>query len=159
MTSGSEMGQTWQRTPYPSSKNRKVVSLSKGTRQSGGFVYDLYVLRTDLLYLPYRPALSVLSGPCILHHPVEKSSKAGNDALSIFCTKISFTEKPLVHNGAKEMTGDKRTEFQKHVSKFNIKSCLSDEGDIHNHLSPAAKGVVCKERQQWYCIMFCKKGS
>jgi hypothetical protein len=51
------------------------------------------------------------------------------------------------------MTGNK-TEFQKQVSKFDIKSRQSD-ADMHNQ-SPA-KGVVREVRRQWYRIMFQKK--
>ena len=82
---------------------------------------------------------------------MDKKSKAG-DALRVFCAEFGIPEK-LVHDGAKEMTGNK-TEFQKQVSKFDIKSRQS-EADMHNQ-SPA-EGVVREVRRRWYRIMFRKK--
>jgi hypothetical protein len=84
-------------------------------------------------------------------YPMDKKSKAG-DALRVFCAEFGIPEK-LVHDDAKEMTGNK-TEFQKQVSKFDIKSRQS-EADMH-HQSPA-EGVVREVRRGWYRIMFRKK--
>jgi hypothetical protein len=75
-------------------------------------------------------------------YPMDKKSKAG-DALRVFCAKFGIPEK-LVHDGAKEMTGNK-TEFQKQVSKFDTKSRQS-EADMHNQ-SPA-EGVVREVRRR-----------
>ena len=74
-------------------------------------------------------------------YPMDKKLKAG-DALRVFCAEFGIPEK-LVHDGAKEMTGNK-TEFRKQVTKFNIKSHQS-EADMHNQTP--AKGVVREVRR------------
>jgi len=84
-------------------------------------------------------------------YPMDKKSKAG-DALRVFCNEFGIPNK-LVHDGAKEMTGNK-TEFQRQVIKHDIRSRQS-EAEQHNQ-SPA-EGVVREVRRRWYRIMFRRK--
>lgn len=84
-------------------------------------------------------------------YPMDSKSKAG-DSLRVFCREFGVPE-ILRHDGAPEMVG-KKSEFQRHVRKHNIKTHVSEAG-LHNQ-SPA-EGVVREVKRKWYRTMFKKR--